>query len=94
MKELLLQTLVASYAIVGVIGLIAYWPTIKDLHRHKKASANTTSFLLWTTANGITVLYSIFILPDLLFRLISGMHFLACLTILILIIKLNNTTKH
>ena len=88
MKELLLQVLTIAYASVGVIGFIAYWPTIKDLYYHKKASANVTSYLLWTATTGIAFLYSLFILPDFLFRIVSGINFGACALVLLLSIKL------
>jgi hypothetical protein len=88
MKEVFLQVVVFAYAIVGVIGLVGYWPTIKDLHFHKKASANLTSYLIWSLASGIGFLYSMVILPDLLLRLVSGLNFGACALILLLTINL------
>ena len=90
MKEILLQTLTIAYAGVGVVALIAYWPTIKDLYYHKKPSANTVSYILWTTTTGIAFLYSLFILPDLLFRIVSGINFGACALVLFLRIRLKN----
>ncbi len=88
MKELLLQILIFSYASLAIIETIAYWPTIKDLYYHKKQSANTKSYMLWTGTNGIALPYAIFILPDTLFRIISGLSFSACAIILILSLKL------
>ncbi len=88
MKELLLHALIISYAGTGIIATVAYWPTIKDLYYHKKLSANLTSYILWTATSGITFLYSLFILPDLLFRVISGLNFGACALILLLSINL------
>lgn len=90
MKELFLQAITVAYAGVGVIGLIAYWPTIKDLYHHKKASANIASYILWTGTASISFLYSLFILQDLLFRIVSGINFLACMIVLILSINLKN----
>jgi len=87
MKELLLQILIIAYASVGVISLVAYWPTIKDLYHHKKPSANTISYSLWTLTTGIAFLYSMFILPDLLFRIVSGLNFGACATVLFLSVR-------
>ena len=88
MEELLLQIIIIAYGGVGVIGLIAYWPTIKDLYHHKRASANATTFMIWTATASITFLYSLFILPDLLFRVVSGLNFIACLIVLSLCIRL------
>ena len=87
MQKLLLQILTIAYAGAGVLGLVAYWPTIKDLY-HKKASANIPSYILWVIATGISFLYGLIILPDLLFILVSGMNFAACLVVLLLRIRL------
>jgi hypothetical protein len=88
MKELLINMLIITYGGIGVVALIGYWPTIKDLYKHKKASANISSYVLWTLTSGVTYLYSLFVLPNLLFQLVSGTNFLACGTVLILCIGL------
>lgn len=87
MQETLLQILTISYGRAGIVSIIAYWPTIKDLY-HKKASANISSYILWIIATGIAFLYSLFILPDLLFMLVSGMNFGACILVLFLRLRL------
>jgi hypothetical protein len=78
MKELFLEGLTISYAFAGIICCLAYFPTIRDLYLHKKASANTTTYILWTITSLITLLYSFFILSDTLFRIISGSNFVLC----------------
>lgn len=88
MKEILLQTLIITYGATGAVGLFGYWPTIRDLYHHKKPSANISSYALWSATGGIGFLYAIFILPDLLLRIVSGLHFFACLIVLILSIGL------
>ena len=88
MEGFLLQTLIIAYASVGIIANVAYWPTIKDLYFHKKPSANITSYLLWTATSGIAFLYSLFILKDSLFRIVSGLSIAANALILILSINL------
>jgi hypothetical protein len=90
MKEILLYILTIVYGLTGIIGTIAYWPTIKDLYYHKKPSANINSYAIWTAANVIAFLYSLFILPDLLFRIVSGTNLGACALILYLSINLKN----
>ena len=92
MEKILLRFITLAYGSVGVLGLAAYWPTIKDLYHHKKASANTASYIIWTATSGITFLYSMFVLPDFLFRLVSGMNFAACITVLVLSIRLKRAT--
>ena len=84
MKELLLQIIVIAYGATGIVGLVGYWPTIKDLYHHKKPSANISSYVLWSSTGGISFLYAIFILPDLLLRIVSGINFFACVAVLIL----------
>jgi hypothetical protein len=88
MKELLPNILIAAYGATGIVALIGYLPTIKDLHKDKKASANISSYILWTITAGVTFLYSLFILPNLPFQLVSGTNFLACAIVLILSVSL------
>jgi hypothetical protein len=88
MTNLLLQILIFAYASVGVVATIGYIPTIKDLWHHKKMSANISSYIIWTLTSGITFLYALFILPDMLFRIVSGLNFTCCAIILILSLSL------
>jgi hypothetical protein len=83
MKEIL----IIAYSAVSALTIIAYWPTIKDLLAGKP-SANATSYLIWTVAFGITLLYSIFVLTDFLFRFVSFVSFLSCFIILVLDLRL------
>ncbi len=82
------QILILAYASVGVVATIGYIPTIKDLWLYKKPSANNNSYIIWTACSGITFLYSLFILHDLLFRIVSGLNFVSCALILCLGIML------
>ncbi len=91
MKELFLEGLTISYAIAGIICCIAYLPTIRDLYLHKKTSANSTTYLLWTITALITLLYSFFILTDTLFKIISLANFAFCALILYLSVAKANT---
>lgn len=88
MKNLLLELLAISYSISGVVCVIAYWPTIKDLMHHKKKSANVHSYILWTATMGVAFLYSIFVLPDLPFIIVSFLNFAACGAVLFLSVRL------
>jgi hypothetical protein len=88
MKELLLQFLIVAYAAVGIVATIGYIPTIIDLYFGKKKSANINSYVVWTICGGVAFLYSIFILSDLLFRIVSGLNFICCALILILTLRL------
>jgi hypothetical protein len=84
MKELFLDGLAIAYMGAGIICCIAYFPTIRDLYLNKKASANTTTYILWTITALITLHYSFFILPDILFKIISVANFICCLAVLLL----------
>jgi hypothetical protein len=88
MTELLLQILIFAYAAVGIAETIGYFPTIKDLLYRKKKSANINSYAIWTGCSTVTFLYSIFILPDFLFRIVSGITLACCALILFLSILL------
>lgn len=88
MIELLLKLLIVAYAGTGVVAAIGYLPTIKDLWIHKKKSANVTSYVIWTLCAGITFSYALFILKDLLVRIVTGLNFACCAIILILSLKL------
>lgn len=83
MRNFFLYVLKIAYAGIGVVSLVAYWSTVHDLLK-KKPSANIASWTIWTTTSGIAFLYSIFILPDILFRIVSGIGFAACGLILVL----------
>lgn len=88
MGDLILQILIFAYASVGIIATIGYFPTIKDLYHHKRKSANINSYIIWILASGITFLYAMFILSDLLLRIITGLNFACCALILILSLRL------
>lgn len=94
MKELLFDSISMAYAATGFVSLIGYWPTIKDLYHHKKPSANISSYILWSATAGIGFLYAIFVLPDLPLRFVYGVNFFACLTVLILSLRLLKKDGH
>ena len=90
MEKLWLDTLSIAYGFAGIICCFAYIPTIRDLYLSKSTSVNTTTYLLWTITALITLLYSLFILPDTKFIVISLSNFVFCLLVLFLS---NNTSK-
>lgn len=93
MEEILITVLKFSYGIGGVVGLVAYLPTIKDLHIHKKQSANTSSYLIWLVTAVVSFLYSVFILNDLLVRVLSGVNVVAVSLVFFLILNLRNKAE-
>ena len=86
--EILLKLLMIAYGGVGIFVAIGYWPTIKDLWINKRKSANIASYVIWVACSVISFLYSLFILKDLLYRIVSGLGLLCCMLILILSIRL------
>ncbi|GEM_PF-579450 len=88
MTTFALHLIVIAYAGVAVVSTLGYLPTIKDLALHKKMSANVASYAIWTTSTGISFTYSLFILQDTLFRIVSGLSFVNCALILLLSIGL------
>ena len=90
MEDLLLKCLTVLYASIGGLAILGYWPTIKDLY-HKKKSSNSLSYLIWSLAGGIAFLYSLFVLKDIPFRIVSGLNFGACLVVLYLSISLKSS---
>ena len=90
---LFITILSVLYAGVGVASLIGYLPTIKDLWHHKKASANTSSYAIWTVTSLVAFLYSIFVVPDFLFQFVSLVSLVCCSLILVLMLKLDRDEK-
>jgi len=88
MQEILIKVLIICYGATAIVDIMAYLPTINDLWFHKKPSANIKSYILWTATAGTAFLYSLIVLQDLPFRLVSGTMFAANLLILILRIRL------
>jgi hypothetical protein len=77
-----------AYSIGGFICLVAYWPTIKDLYIHKKPSANNTTYAMFIFYAASAFLYSIFVLPNLLFSVMSAVNLICCTVVLVLNLKL------
>jgi len=90
--DLMLKIIIFLYAGTGIVATIGYLPTIKDLY-HKKPSANINSYIIWTFCAGITFLYAIAVISDLLLEIVTGLNFLSCVIILILAIKLKYYKK-
>lgn len=84
--HVMIWMLTALYGVSGVISLIAYFPTIKDL-LHGVPSANFTTYFLWFVYYVISVLYGVFILFDRLFILVSALDAIILLVIVILIVR-------
>jgi uncharacterized protein with PQ loop repeat len=76
MDGIFAQLLILAYGSTGIVGVAAYWPTIKDLWRGKP-SANVSSYFIWVATNGITWLYGLLILKDIPFIFVSSLYLFA-----------------
>ncbi|MCR9296501.1 MAG: hypothetical protein NXI32_27640 [bacterium] len=65
------------YVAAGVLGNIAYLPTMRDLWRQKPA-ANLCSYVLWSTTSAIVFTYAAVINRDALFICLSALTLLFC----------------
>jgi uncharacterized protein with PQ loop repeat len=87
MKENLIYILTFLYGIGGIVTFAGFIPTMIDLWK-KKPSANIITYVVWTTTTFITSLYGFFILENLVFNIVINLQLLACLTVLILRVRL------
>jgi hypothetical protein len=74
-ESLLLRVLTIACAGAGIVGVAAYWPTIKNLFYRKKSSANVSTYKIWAATSGIAFSYSLLILPDIFFKIVSAIRF-------------------
>jgi len=86
---LILTIISFLYGITGIISILGYIPTIKDL-LHKKASANINSYIIWTLTSGVTFLYALFVISDLLLEIMTGLNFVSCAVIWVLALILTH----
>lgn len=87
MNELFIKLLTFAYGIGGVVTFLGFMPTVKDLW-NKKPSANTWTYIIWTTTTLLTSLYGFFILQDLVFNIVINLQLAACIIVLFLRIRL------
>lgn len=80
------------YLLAGMVSILGYMPTIKDL-LNKKKSANIKSYLIWTMSSGITFTYALIAIPDILLRIVTGFTLIACATTLTLALRLEQSHK-
>jgi hypothetical protein len=86
--DYLLTIISLLYAGTGIIAIVGYLPTIRDL-LHKKRSANIHSYMIWTAASAITFLYAFLVISDLLLEIITGLLLALNAIIFILALRLN-----
>lgn len=85
--ETLLTIISILYAITGIISVIGYIPTIRDLIK-KRASANIQSYIIWVICAFISLIYAHFVISDLLLEIVIGLSLGCIIIILVLALKL------
>lgn len=90
--EILIIIIATLYLLAGMVSVLGYMPTIKDL-LNKKKSANIKSYLIWTICSGITFTYVLIAIPDILLRIVTGFTFVACAITLTLALRLEQSHK-
>ncbi len=92
MEQYFIYTLTFLYSIGGLVTFAGFFPTMKDLWKGKP-SANVYTYTIWTSTTFITSLYAIFVVKDLVFSLVINLQLAACLTVLILRLRLKLKNK-
>lgn len=87
MEEIFANLLKILYLSTGLITIVGYWPTIKDLYR-RKPSASAASYKIWTFESGIALLYSLLMLDDILVQISMAVTFACCALILALRLRM------
>ena len=67
------------YAIGGVVMILGYYPTIKDLRN--KLHANPQTYFIWGAVSFISVMYGTFVMKDWLYTSFMVIHTIICMAI-------------
>lgn len=84
--ETIITIITYLYAITGIISIIGYLPTIRDLTKNV-ASANLNSYVIWTFCTAIAFLYALLVISDLLLEIMIGLNLVCCIAITMLALK-------
>ena len=92
MTENWITILTTIYWVSGILSMIAYFPTIRDL-RKRIPSANIYTYILWFCYYIIALVYGIFVLKDKVFLMITSLDLTIILFIIFLICRLKYLNK-
>ncbi len=81
--DVFLSIVAFLYALTGIVVIVGYLPTIRDLTRGV-ASANVQTYFIWSLCGGTAFLYALVVVSDLLLEIMTGLNFTCCLVIFIL----------
>lgn len=87
MVSTLITVISAAFALSSTVSFLAYVPTIVDLLR-RHPSANAWSYVLWSSTALTASLYAHFVLRDPLAIFSADLQTAACVTILVLRLRL------
>jgi hypothetical protein len=93
MNDLFIKLLTVAYGAGGIVTFLGFMPTVRDLW-NKKPSANTWTYIIWTTTTVLTSLYGFFVLQNLIFNIVINLQLAACTIVLILRVRLAIQTKN
>ena len=83
MTDIFTSLLLLAYAIMGLVAVFAFVPTIRDLWC-ERSGINNTTYLVWLTHALVASLYALFIVSDAMMLLISSLYALGCIIVLAL----------
>lgn len=81
MTEFFVTLLTNTYALMGLLGLIAYVPTILDLWRNK-SGINPFSYGMWWLTSAVAALYLGFVVGNVTMLGVYSLHVVACSLVL------------
>lgn len=87
MNGLLVYVITLLYGFAGLVTFCGFIPTMLDLWQGKP-SANAATYFTWSITTFFTSLYGFFVLRDLMFNVILNLQLLACIIILMLLLRL------
>ena len=86
-EEALIPILTTLYGVGGVINIVGYIPTIRDLMHHKP-SANVSTYVMWAFVALAAFLYGLFVLKDLFYNVVIGAQLAIIILVLTLLFKI------
>lgn len=81
MTEFFVSLLTNAYALMGILGLMAYAPTLLDVY-NQRTSVNPWTYAMWWLASAVAALYLGFVVGNGMMLFVYSLHTLACSLVL------------
>jgi len=81
MADIFTSLLLLAYAVMGLVAVFAFGPTIRDLWIGK-SGVNNTTYLVWLTHAVIASLYALIIVSDFTMLMLSSLYAVCCCVVL------------